>query len=140
MPITLTAIPTAAAAGPHRVPHAHRRDDEPDLLLRQARGPARRSRTGRSRSVSRNQNAHRRSGVASATGMEVVEHEPLGRGMQEVCEREPGGRPVGLEVAAAEQVDGHAAVATAAAWVTRRSDGSGHSHQSGAKAATIGSK
>ena len=39
--------------------------------------------------------------------MEVVEHEPLRRRMQEVRQRKPGRGPVGCEVPAAEEVDGH---------------------------------
>ena len=66
--------------------------------------------------------------------VEVVDHEPLRRRVEEVDEREPEARPVRAEVLAGEQVHGHGAERDARRpATTRSSDGSGHSHQSGAR-------
>ena len=50
------------------------------------------------------------------------------------------GRPSPCRGASGEEEDGHAPSATATAWTTSKSSGLGHSHQSGASAATSGSK
>ena len=72
--------------------------------------------------------------------MEVVQDEPLRGGMEQVGEREPAATHSESRCRRPSRYTGTAPVATASACVTRRSAGSGQSHQSGANAATIGSK
>ena len=99
------------------------------------------SANGSSRSSSRNQIAPSSSGVASATGMEVVDDEPLRRRVEEVDEREAEARPLGAEVLAGEQEDGQRAERDADG-LRRRGAGRGSARatRAGASSATSGSK
>ena len=100
----------ARAAAPVRdgVPEAEHRDHEADLLLRQAR----RSGAERERQQAilveepdRAEQERRR----ERDRVEVVDDEPLRRRIEEVDEGEAEPRPVGAEVLAGEQEDGHGA-------------------------------
>ena len=100
--------PRETVRGSERVPEPHRRDDEPDLLLRQAGGPAatrERDEPVPVEEPERPEQERRR----ERDRVEVVEHEPLRRRVQEVGEREARGRPLRAEVPLAEQVDRHRA-------------------------------
>ena len=97
--------PRAAAPRAQRVPEPHRGNDEPDLLLRQARE----RRDGRERDEPvgvEEPEAPEEKRRRERDRMEVVEDEPLRRGMQEVGEREAGAGPVRCRGASAEQVHG----------------------------------
>ena len=72
--------------------------------------------------------------------MKVVEHEPLRGWVEQVRAREARGGPLGAEVPAGEHEHRDRAERDDSAWLTSSSSGSGHTHQSGAKSTTIGSK
>ena len=93
---------------PERVPDAEHRDDEPHLLLGQARGDG--AERERQQAVlvekpDRPEQERRR----ERDRMEVVDHEPLRRRVEQVDEREAEPRPFAAEVLAGEQEDRHGA-------------------------------
>ena len=114
--------------------------DEPDLLLRQARRAGAERERQQPVLVEEPDRAEQQR-CRERHRVEVVDHEPLRRRVEQVDEREAEPRPVASRGAcgrAGTRVRRRARRATAC--TTRSSDGSGQSHQSGASTTTIGSK
>ena len=98
----------AAAPVGDCVPDAQHRDHEPDLLLRQARRPGAERERQQPVLVEEPDRAEEQR-RCERDRVEVVDHEPLRRWVEEVHEREPEARPVRAEMLAGEQVHGHGA-------------------------------
>ena len=88
------------------MPDAEHRDDEPDLLLRQAGGDGT-EREGQQPVLVEEPDRPEEERRRERDGMEVVDDEPLRRRVEEVDEREAEPGPLAAEVLAREQEDGH---------------------------------
>ena len=80
--------PGAPLPAGERVPEPEARHDEPDLLLGQARPGRRRPRRARAGPRPGTRRRRAGTGIARATGVELVQHEPLHGRVEEVGERE----------------------------------------------------
>ena len=124
----------------HRVPDADRRHGEPHVLFRRDRHGCQQRERPQPALVEvppreQEQRARERNGV------EVAHRQPLHRRREEVRNGERRRGPARADVLAARARRPAARrCATATAWTTSSSSGSGQSHQSGASKARIGSK